>query len=455
MFVIFPPVSFRGYVFPKEVVFAYSQFLSDADFSNSRFEIANFSQVKFKKVNFRRAIFGKVSFRKAVFEEVNFRYAEFDNADFKYASFGSACFKCAKFGKSQFKYVDFEVIDFRNAYFQKDFYLSSNYISYVIDFTGAKFSDECKVIVRHVKSTLVLLNNLILLPNNILLDTLSIINPTSYIKEKYNNRYKNRANLEIVSSNLSKAKFVNCDFSGAERIRIENSDLTDVRFLATDWGYINEKRICPELFEKEPKKARDIYRQLKLTLDNHKDFVSANGFYALEMKAQEKILEQSMEIYREGEGIFNELKSFFRLIRNFGRLPESKYELLVLKIHRISSNFGQSWVRPLLWLFFFSLLFSFYFHFDEWSNLIKVNYLNFGDSSLRVMDFVIGLKVFCCKLLTAFSIPLQMVAEITKVVKGEFSDSNPVVVASRLLYTVVAGFLIYQFGGAVRRRVKR
>ncbi len=511
-FSIFPDVSFKGKVFPEEARFIFSEFLGESNFGESEFKSANFWGAKFENADFRKVKFKSADFTGAEFKFANFIVAKFESANFtgakfKFArfmraKFESANFYDAKFESANFWHADFESADFTGAEFENTVKLFPIRNCFSFDFTRVKFGEKCEVLIRNLRSAFLSLNNIDNIPEKFTVYDLKILSHEEFIhrfscgkefkvkikkardraeKVKNINRvkrsingslrktnsfwkdwkkklheYENRANLEIVDLELgNKTKFVNCDFSGAERIRIEDSDLTDVRFLATDWGDINEKRICPELFEKEPKKARDIYRQLKLTLDNHKDFVSANGFYALEMKAQEKILEQSMGIYREGEGIFNELKSFLRLIRNFGILPKSKYELLVLKIHRISSNFGQSWVRPFVGLYFLSLIFSLCFHFDEWSNLIKVNYLNFADSSLKVMDFVIGLKVFCCKLLTAFSIPLQMVAEITKVVKGEFNDSNPVVVASRLLYTVVAGFLIYQFGGAVRRRVKR
>ncbi len=129
----------------------------------------------------------------------------------------------------------------------------------------------------------------------------------------------------IKESFLYKSVFINCDFSEAKNIHIEDSSLTDCEFVNVNWGEITEKRICKELFEKAPEKAQDIYRQLKLAHDNQKDFIHGNDFYALEMRAYDKYLEH-----------LSWLKHF-----------KDKF---IFKISKFASNFGQDWVKAFLWI---------------------------------------------------------------------------------------------------------
>ena len=96
--------------------------------------------------------------------------------------------------------------------------------------------------------------------------------------------------LEINKSILGKTYFINCDFSKAKEINILDSDLTETKFLGVNWGEISEGRICPKLFEEEPLKAREVYRQLKYAHEEIKDYYHADQFFALEMKALERYL---------------------------------------------------------------------------------------------------------------------------------------------------------------------
>ena len=143
---------------------------------------------------------------------------------------------------------------------------------------------------------------------------------------------KDEPNLVINNSILGKLRLINCDFSKAEKIKIENSELTGVKFANVNWGEVSEKRICPELFRNKPEKARDVYRQLKLAHDNQKDHITANEFYALEMKAYERVLRK---------------KSWFN--------PKYFQQKLVFALHKFVSNFGQSWLRPLILIFLITI----------------------------------------------------------------------------------------------------
>ncbi len=151
----------------------------------------------------------------------------------------------------------------------------------------------------------------------------------------------------IKESFLDKTVFINCDFSEAENIHIEDSSLTDCEFVNVNWGEITEKRICKGLFEKAPEKAQDIYRQLKLAHDKQKDFIHGNDFYALEMRAYEKYL--------------NTFSWFDRFADKF-----------IFKISKIASNYAQDWIKPLLWIITFCIEISCYvLLFGEKKNSFK------------------------------------------------------------------------------------
>jgi len=235
-------------------------------------------------------------------------------------------------------------------------------------------------------------------------------------KEASNKKDEKESNLEIKNSILNNMKFINCDFSEAEGIEIENSSLTRVEFINVDWGKITEKRIYSD--PKKPEKARDVYRQIKLALDNQKDYINANAFYALEMRAYEKVLKQKS------------WKSHFQ-------------EKLVFIIHKISSNFGQSWIKPLLWIVFFTILMSLYFHREEidFSLIFKNGTLNY---SLIFYSIISAIENFF-KTLNVFRIFRNV---------NDFTDL-PLYYTLNSLYTILIAFLTYQVIVAIRRRVKR
>ncbi|NPA51700.1 MAG: hypothetical protein GXO22_02270 [Aquificae bacterium] len=173
--------------------------------------------------------------------------------------------------------------------------------------------------------------------------------------------------LEIDNCILNNMKFSNCDFSQADRITIKKSIIEDISFNNIDWGEITENRINPELFREDPKSARETYRQIKYVLDKQADHINANWFYALEMRAYERYLDNYLNIKGRWKVFKNYVadtlkrkvglsKNWFknlleRIKNNGGGCQQKESELvkdfIIFKIHKNISNFGQSWVRPL------------------------------------------------------------------------------------------------------------
>ncbi len=397
--------SFFEVEFKKETVFDYSKFLRDVSFSevniygNAAFTGAYFNKhTDFTKVNFYRKVdFRKVNFRENVnfflinfHKEVSFRKTNFlDSIKFLIVNFkGFADFWKVDFYKSaKFLNVRFHSIVRFDWTFKLEHFCPEFGLFYVW------VEKDSYIEIINLKTEKLILDNI----NN---TTENFIFWDCTIEET----------LEIRNSLLNKMKFVNLDLSKAQNIYIEGSDVAEVKFVNTNWGEISERRICKELFEKNPGKAREVYRQLKLALDNQKDYINANRFYSLEMKAYEKVL-----------GNKSCIKAF--------------QDKLVFKIHKSASDFGQSWIRPLVWIILISISFALikYLHKEE----IPYRYL--PDWAGSILNSI-------AKLLNEFAKAFLIIPGKDKIQGIEF--------ISLIIYILLA-FFTYQFIVAVRRKVRR
>ena len=345
-------------------------------------------------------------------------------------------------------------------------------------------TDESNVEIRNLRTANLEISNTNNLTNNFSFYDTEIISLEEYIEKswikvdkKFLEELKGKPNLLITKSYLGKAKFVNCDFSKAKHIKIESSYLTESKFVNVDFGKISEDRICKELFEKEPKKARDTYRQLKLALDNQKDHINANEFYSLEMKAYERYLKSKS------------WKDHFQ-------------EKLVFSIHRLVSNFGQSWVRPLFLLLIITLIASDFGLFESWKelyqfsfgtiqniykselftsifiplvvvmfliflyNIILGNFKKTIRVILRVLEISFGLILIILSIYIIWEKKnyrsFDYIADIINITKTfklcNTEQQNEHLAGFGLIYTfyvILFAFLAYQFIMAIRRKVRR
>ncbi|BBB32509.1 hypothetical protein TTHT_0956 [Thermotomaculum hydrothermale] len=375
--------NFWGATFQGEADFLVATFQGDANFREATFQkyanfwgatfqvYANFWGATFQgEADFERATFqGKTDFFVATFQgDANFRratfqkYANFWRATFqKYANFLGATFQ----GDADFLVATFQGdADFGGVYFNNPIIFKSVEIKskFVIDSQGKsinhleifnpQFSSNAQIELKNINIGILKLNNL-----------------TNHAKEFviFNLNFKGDKELyfEINNSILNKMRFINCDFSNAKEINIIDSSISDAEFINTKWGEVSEKRICKDLFEKEPDRAQDIYRQLKLAHDKQKDFIHGGDFYALEMRAYERYLnygnsnlaEQNLSILKR---FF--YKSYF-ILKNF--LSTSLEDKLIFGISKLSSNFAQNWFRPLKWILFFAMYVSFFNLLDK------------------------------------------------------------------------------------------
>jgi uncharacterized protein YjbI with pentapeptide repeats len=402
------PISFLNSIFINKVYFWNNNFFSEVDFTLAKFlnRVLFHNNIFTKNVNFLETEFKhNVTFHKTSFiEKVNFHKTQLNNIILnlegktgKFILNDIYLKEKSKIEIKNLKTVNLSIEEVNNStdnffFYNTDIITLKNYKEYYL-----KYIESLKDI-EHLKKYLKDLKE------NIEKENIEIID-----------QLKAEPNLTIKNSHLNKMKFINCDFSNAKNIHIEGSELTEVKFINTEWGKFSEKRICPDLFEKEPKKARETYRQLKYSLDNQKDHINANEFFSLEMKAYGKSLKWN-----------------------------NWQDKIVFTINKWTSDFGQSWIRPLIWIIILTSLMSLYLHYKEINLQLIFNNDNLNWSMI-INSLILMIENFFSTL-NVFKI---------------FGNLNnhylnlPCFYTFSSIYTILLAFFIYQFIIAVKRKTKR
>lgn len=156
---------------------------------------------------------------------------------------------------------------------------------------------------------------------------------------------KNVGYFQILNSNLENAQFYRASFSDYKELIIIDSFINDTLFLGCKWSN-NVRAISgpgTTSFEKSLKTGRKIssneniaireaYRQLKISMSNHSDKIQENRFYAQELVFYNKTL-------------------------NWGNpWQDTFWDKVVLYWSKHFSDYGQSFIRPLIWLLFGHLI---------------------------------------------------------------------------------------------------
>jgi len=123
----------------------------------------------------------------------------------------------------------------------------------------------------------------------------------------------------VKKSNLGKTSFLNIDFD-AQDIILSANNLIDTIWSNVKWGRKNKI-----------KANRDEFRQLKFAYDKQANYIEANEFYALEMRAMQKELKKT-------NGHIQDKITFW--------------------LGWFASNHSQYWILPFIWMILFS--FGFY-----------------------------------------------------------------------------------------------
>jgi hypothetical protein len=180
---------------------------------------------------------------------------------------------------------------------------------------------------------------------------------------------------------LENTKLSNLDFT-LTKVEFKNTIFEDTKLNNIKWG----KFISAD---------RDIFRQIKVVMDKQKNHIDFNFFHSLEL-----------EEYRK------ELKNY--------KWYQNIEDKIIFNLNRWSSNFSQSWIRPLILLILFSAL--------TYSGLCYSN----------------NLKECCINNFFQFFNPLN------KKVIDDFEN----IYAIWFLHKIISIFFVYQIIIALRRKTK-
>jgi hypothetical protein len=142
---------------------------------------------------------------------------------------------------------------------------------------------------------------------------------------------------QIVNSNLDKAQFYRASFSDYKELIIIDSFINETLFLGCKWSnnvraisgpdthsFDESLKTGRKISSKENIAIREAYRQLKVSMSNHSDKVQESRFYAQELVFYNKTL-------------------------NWGKPWEDTFwDKVVLYWSKLFSDYGQSFIRPLI-----------------------------------------------------------------------------------------------------------
>ncbi len=420
----------KSSIFDKNLIFDSITINGKLDFSLSEFRSdAEFLSIKIKEnVVFNSCIFGKdITFKNTTLHgNVFFIKAQFGtdkNEDFEKIKRDEENrdfnIEGVVFGKTDFTHAIFLTnIEFKESEFDS------------LLFKRNIFSKWTELVIRSIKTSKLVLNKFVNESEIFIFDEVIVT------KE-----------LEIKNISLNKEKFNHFDISTCD-IEIENSSFNNDFFNSVKWGQITEKRYTAK---------RDVFRQLKFHSEQQKNFIDADGFYALEMKERKKELNEEI---KKSSSTTDKMINFFS-------------HTAIFYLHEKTSNFSQSWILPVFWISTIGMLSviikeirhsgvaSFMPEALISSVVLGMGYLWYKSSKIKPIDNLIHYTIFSIGgFLTFFSTddPLDDMSRYLNpinIFKGEHATSFFKGEEFCYLITkIVILFLIYQTIIALKKKVR-
>lgn len=161
------------------------------------------------------------------------------------------------------------------------------------------------------------------------------INTTEKERNLYIKNTKFNSLFHIEQCILDTSIWFNVDFSKAV-LRLEAINFEGLKANEINWSVKVEA-------------SRDIFRQLKVLMENQKNFIDSNIFYSLELN------EYMKELYQTN--IFRKLE-----------------DKSVFWFSKITSNFSRSWTLPLFWLISLSILLYMFLYHNKMIDTCSLNH---------------------------------------------------------------------------------
>lgn len=140
-----------------------------------------------------------------------------------------------------------------------------------------------------------------------------------------------KTELAFNKSNMGQTLFMNVPFKQFNEIHFENTNLIEISIIGSNWGTKNIVSYNNKSFVELHENFRDLFRQLKIVMSRQGDSIFERKFHAEEMNAYYKTIQRPF----------------------FSRLGEK----FVIVLSRLFSDYGQSFLRPLIFLFLFNAIF--------------------------------------------------------------------------------------------------
>lgn len=173
---------------------------------------------------------------------------------------------------------------------------------------------------------------------------------------------------------------------------------------------------------------RETARIIKNSFEKENNIIEANKFYALEMEKKEE-----------------------ELIKNW--FSKDFFELIIFKLHRLSSNYSQDYILPLFWIFNISIFY-----------LMYTSTLHHHQALMTIQIVVVFLFLFIHKInillflttLVFYSLSYIEIDSISdKINPFSIMTSNDTLTFGLLLFKTTIAYLIYQFIVSVRQNTRR
>lgn len=226
-----------------------------------------------------------------------------------------------------------------------------------------------------------------------------LINSTTNLTDAFKiTNVKVNAEFDIEDVDFWKVIFNGLDLSSAT-LNFKHPTFNNCIFNSVTW-----KDNC-DIKNDNDKELRDIYRQMKFVMDKSWDSIIWSKFYRNEMVTQKRLLKDA-----------------------------TIWERVVFWFWYLVNNFGQSWARPLLILFFL----NFVLWILEYKNSIEIDF----SLATQVLD-----KTFWNNFYFNFSSYVSYLTPFRKL------SDYPTIWDS--LARILSGLLIYQSAIAMRRKIER
>jgi len=199
----------------------------------------------------------------------------------------------------------------------------------------------------------------------------------------------------------NKMNFKNTDFNNFN-VQKARTLLRDVSFVDSHINILNWGNI------QKIKASRNIFRLIKYVYDNQANVIEANKFYAMEMKK------------------YKEELSTKSIIGNW-------QEKSIFWINEKMSNFGQSFMRPIGLIVFFSIMYGLIIYGNEQHWLMNIN-SNWSEALNSFMHYL--------------NYPFKEFKPLEKILKTDYEFMS-------LIFNIIFSVLIWQTIVAVKRYTKR